>query len=589
MYNQNDKETGKQNKLRKDLELVVALPLKSGKSYAWGFLDPARLLQHYVRESAHFRSLIAGALQNSPDGKLRLILTEDEITPGNVFRGSRKLHAWYYSFREFGLHLRCEQSWICCALLQSSIVPLVVDELTCVVKELLSSMFTKPLVNFSVGVPVELENWPRLVTALLEDLHDADAMRGKWSIMGAGGVRPCMLCMTMFKKGHSASAVRAEFTDLTDLCWKNVEKYQATDKDIWDAQDHLLELHAAGLNGQCKKMETLLGMHCRPKGILACKELRPFVRPSKSTYDSMHCLYSSGIADTEITLLCETLAALKFDFKKINDICNSWLPKHRLLIRPDGVKGGAGDVLRAVPVLRYVVEKFIKPKGLLPEQIASFQALADVVKQLQKMKLLSSVPDSAADELQRLMELHFDAFKVAYDTDKIVPKHHYSMHIPSQVKWLGIVVDTFVTERKHRLAKEVAEHYDKSKAVKLLELHMVSRVNLLQLDEMQDDIWFGLLEPTHPQPDGGLVASKAKLAFGTTVESGQVLLVGGSCFLLSQCVRDTTGLSLVVKRCDFLGVDAAAKLWRVSEQCVAFSVQAPRKCSALWLYVFWCL
>ena len=87
MYNQNDKETGKQNKLRKDLELVVALPLKSGKSYAWGFLDPARLLQHYVRENAHFRSLIAGALQNSPDGKLRLILTEDEITPGNVFRG----------------------------------------------------------------------------------------------------------------------------------------------------------------------------------------------------------------------------------------------------------------------------------------------------------------------------------------------------------------------------------------------------------------------------------------------------------------------------------------------------------------------
>ena len=105
---------------------------------------------------------------------------------------------------------------------------------------------------------------------------------------------------------------------------------------------------------------------------------------------------------------------------------------------------------------------------------------------------------------------------------------------------------------------------------------------------MRDEVWFGLLEPTHPQPDGRLVANKAKLLFGTTVESGQVFLAGGSCFVLSQCVCDTTGLSLIAKRCDFLGVDqhSAAELWRLSGQSIAFSVHAPSTCPALNGFIF---
>ena len=142
----------------------------------------------------------------------------------------------------------------------------------------------------------------------------------------------------------------------------------------------------------------------------------------------MHCYFSDGIANKEIALLYQESAALKYDFKKIMHFCNSgWLPKCPLFIRPDGIKGGASEVLRAVPLLRHFLVKDVKPSGLLADQIASFEAPADVVKQMQKIKLLSSVPDSAADELQRLQALHFTAFKNAYGAYLCVPKHHYSI------------------------------------------------------------------------------------------------------------------------------------------------------------------
>jgi len=562
------KDAGRQRELEKKLAVDINLQLKSGRTYNWRVLQAAELFRHYCNTNETYRGFVRYALQQAVNAPLTLILYEDEITPGNVFMVRRKVHAWYFSFREFNLHLRNEQAWICFAVLQSTIPPIVKAEFSAVSKELLLTMFSENRQNFSSFVVVELPE-ARCISVKLEDLQDAEAKRAKWAIMGASGLRPCMHCTTVFMKGHPASSAREDFHDMTELNWADVEKNQATDQDLWDAQDQLIQLSAAGKS--VKKLETILGMHCCPEGLLACKPLRRWAKPSESKYDPMHCYFSDGIAEKETGLILKELARLGFDLNQLQQLCNSgWKPKETLLLRESGIKGGASEELRAVPLLRHYLVKLVKPSALgeLADKIKSYERLADVVEYMQALKLLSKVPASAEDKLRRLQSLHYEAYKAAWGTTNCIPKHHFSMHLPPQLD--GLFIDTFVCERKHRLVKEVAHHYRQSKSMNALELHMVSRVNLLQLDEMRAD---------EEEP---FSANTAKTPFGLTVHAGDVFFAGSNCYELRECVRDARGLSLIAKRFTFIGNDAhrSAKRWRDSGESVTFSVQAAYTCSA---------
>ena len=75
------------------------------------------------------------------------------------------------------------------------------------------------------------------------------------------------------------------------------------------------------------------------------------------------------------------------------------------------------------------------------------------------MEFIHSFLDAEADRLQTLMARHFHAFKIAWGNEEVLPKHHYTMHLPEQMKRLGLIVDCCVCERKNKLPKEVMEFY----------------------------------------------------------------------------------------------------------------------------------
>ena len=131
------------DKLRKELEIIIDVPLKKGGTFSWGMFDPAGLLQHYCKESPEYADRISRAWQRYPAGRWRLILYEDEIQPGNAFLSKKKLHAWYFSFREFDVEIYDENSWLCFAVLQSSIVPSVQGGFSCVSKLVHQALFTR--------------------------------------------------------------------------------------------------------------------------------------------------------------------------------------------------------------------------------------------------------------------------------------------------------------------------------------------------------------------------------------------------------------------------------------------------------------
>ena len=573
-------------KLKADIGITLEVPLKKGSTFSWGILHPARLLQHYCRISKAYRDLVKKARERYP-GKWHLILYEDEIQPGNAFLGRRKLHAWYFTFREFDQQIRDENAWVCFAVLQSCIVKNVRGGFSCVSKLLHQSMFTLQAPTFATGVAVLCPE-PYLVQVDLEDIQDADALKYKWDIKGHGGMKPCALkCSNCFMKGHSATNAHAEFVDICDLNWDRVKNFQATDQEIWDAQDELVGLlDVRGGSEARKKLETLYGQNANRDGLLACKELRQWVKPSRSSYDPMHCYFSNGIADREVTLMCGALDKLKFDFRKIEAFVNIGRSSNKLQFSSDGVKGMATEVLLAVPLLRYFLVKLVKPHGVLVDEVASFSALADAVEQLQRLKLYSEIPDVEADKLQSLMAVHFSAFKKAWGADAIVPKHHYAMHLVQQFKRLRIVLDCFACERKNTLPKEVAEHYRLAKNTSQVELFIVVNMNLLQLEDMERSPSPG--QVTGPSQTVGefVVGKSARLHFGT-VQAGQAFLANGSCFILQACVsNDAAGLILMAKKYAFVTTDAhpAVRVWRDSGEVVCFATDDPFMCKSICVF-----
>lgn len=47
-------------------------------------------------------------------------------------------------------------------------------------------------------------------------------------------------------------------------------------------------------------------------------------------------------------------------------------------------------------------------------------------------------------------DLHFQAI---YGTDSYVPKHHFSVHLPSLMELHGMLISCFVHERRHKITK----------------------------------------------------------------------------------------------------------------------------------------
>ena len=69
-----------------------------------------------------------------------------------------------------------------------------------------------------------------------------------------------------------------------------------------------------------------------------------------------------------------------------------------------------------------------------------------------------------ADAIRAFLEQH----RQTYGEETMKPKHHWLLHLPSQLRRDGVLVDTFPLERLHRKVKtyaencRAAEHYERS-------------------------------------------------------------------------------------------------------------------------------
>lgn len=373
-------------------------------------------------------------------------------------------------------------------------------------------------------------------------------------------------------KSHDSISSHPSFRDICDL---DASAFlAATDIELWNTQDDLIAQAPSLTRAKLASLETSSGQNCEPLGLMACKELRPYVQPTKTSFDSWHSYFVGGIAEVECDLMFTALVKAGITVKKISDFANErWRPNQSLKFTAHGVKGMASEVLRTVFIFWHLCRTVLQPRNLLLQESESFCALAESVHCLQNIKLLEQVPQSLCDRLAELQKKHADAHKSAYGTAYIRPKHHYVMHIPAHVKAHGMLIDTAPCERKQRLIKAHIQRMPNCDASKNCNIHITVAVNLYQLDEMQSSPPPGsLLGKTDLFLDANMQGRSARAcvtALGLTLTAGDVLLVDGAALLFQAGLELSDGsLNFMVQRCRFNRQKGAGTLWDLLDEYV---------------------
>ena len=143
------------------MHLDVELPLKAGGTFNWKVLDLAALVQYYATKSESYRTFLRHAVTNYTL-PFNALIHEDEVTPGNLVMMRRKVHGWYFSLEEFGLHIRSESAWIFFASLQSDFVSKVDGGFSCVVAALYRALVFRTQL-FRAGIAVDIGGEHRLL------------------------------------------------------------------------------------------------------------------------------------------------------------------------------------------------------------------------------------------------------------------------------------------------------------------------------------------------------------------------------------------------------------------------------------------
>ncbi len=153
-----------------EMAVTVSLPLKGGGTFGWKILDAASLVQFYAENVKQYQSfLLHASCRRAMLGGTGLLwhlqLHEDEVSPGNMVLGRRKVHGWYFSFLEFGLHIRNENAWLHFASLQSDFVAKVDGGFSCVTRCLYQALINKgqSYSLFRAGVPIKIGAENRLL------------------------------------------------------------------------------------------------------------------------------------------------------------------------------------------------------------------------------------------------------------------------------------------------------------------------------------------------------------------------------------------------------------------------------------------
>ena len=563
----------------------VAVPLTNGKEFAWHICNPFALMHFVCANCPSFAELISQRHRqhsSSPESPWRLIIYQDEVTPGNLLKvdNARKVMMFYMSFADLGYEvLSKEAAWFVLGCLSSKVAGQVVGGYSAVMRILLRQCFLGDFDMTSGGVTLPC-NPPFVLFAKFGfNLADEAALKAVWCFKGASGTRCCAFCKNIVLPRSSLETFDTTGYLQSVRCTDTALLDPATDDSVWQAADALrLQKPAATSKAAFERLEKNYGLNHVPEGILLDEALRARAGPVTNVMlDWMHCEVVTGVFHTEVHLLLSRLKNVGIDFDSVRAYMEPWrwpalvkgspvavFNDKRETASADAFKAGASESLNVYPVLRFMLQAVIAPRGLLRHEIASFLSLADVLDMLQHVKTGVVDPDA----LHNACVTHLRNFLVAYPTEIPKPKHHFTVHFGDMLRRHGMLLACFVHERRHRLVKTAAEaihnfhHLERSLLVDLVSMHVsimegpdVFRCGtaLLQESDAPDRLlaFFGPERCERP-----VMWARAALVSGVPMRAGDVTLRrDGACCRLAGFLRLEADMFAVAAKWPARGVN----------------------------------
>lgn len=374
----------------------------------------------------------------------------DEVVPGNIIAPDNRRRSWCFYFAWLQhVKLRKELLWIPLAIIRTDLLDQVPGGLPQVLTHIL-----RQCLPFFRGLVIGDQ---LVITSTLYLLGDEDALKKCLAHKGASGLRPCIRCSNCIAKGSSVEGYPSidhdNFHDFEDV----------EDQEVLEILQHLCHVEETSTKTKLQEAEKLSGWKRNASVFVLDPELAAIMQPSRFVYDAMHVIWGNGIANQEIGLFWQAATSHGATHANFVALLNAnWEPtstQYRLktlaspkLLKTDGsdYKGSCTQTLEILVLLTYFAKEMLAEIEGLSLHMASLTALASLCAKILDAKIN---PNEAAG-LRELQSHHLRCFKACYGAELCRPKHHYGCHLEPQCSKSGCLMDTFPTERKHKVFKQ---------------------------------------------------------------------------------------------------------------------------------------
>ena len=281
-------------------------PATEGEDQQVHFQHPIAMLSAIMAVSIIFRELFISVVEAS-GGNISFIIYTDEVTPGNALLHDNRRKGWafYWSIAEFGSEILAnEDAWFCGFFLRCSTEVMIRGGLPVVIKHFMKLLFGPPgSLDFRNGVMFRLPEKMLLVFAKIKmAVADEGAHKKMESVMGASGVKICLLCQNVVKKGSRLLPSRF-LVAITTLDPTLIKLHTtATVKRLYER----LAQEAAHRPHHLEETETAWGYKYAPESWLQDPLLDICIIDIFS-WDWMHVYLQSGILAVELAALSAEL------------------------------------------------------------------------------------------------------------------------------------------------------------------------------------------------------------------------------------------------------------------------------------------
>ena len=432
---------------------VVTVPFQHPLAFLWAAAQRSLEVKDRLREA--FRS------------PLQVIIYSDGITPGSVLgRATRKFDVIYWSIMSFSLlRLACCEAWMTLTLVRSDVISKLKGGISQIFKVLLGAFFGMHGHDLRRGVAFPLDGWDEGKVLVFGDismlLGDELSIKMACCCKGHAGTKPCVCCQNCI--GGASSRLTENDPSLVPFTCVDQDKFVPhTDDTIAAVLRRLSELSAAG-DRRLPKVEQMLGFTHEAMSFVADISLRVRLI-SWLIWDWMHIYFIAGVYTLEVDALMRVLQPHGYGWHPLAEYCDAWeWPKgytscKSLARQAQSVsKMGASEQLSLCPVLYLYLSEVVAAHAnpLVLAAVKSGILLCESIMTLQRVGKREAPTSRDVDVAVRQ---HMVAQQSAYGVSLWLPKCHYALHLGEMYARHGVLLSTFVHERKHKEAKRFTEH-----------------------------------------------------------------------------------------------------------------------------------